>query len=44
MSERSFLSIEGLQKRFGAVTAASIERLEAGRGQLLTLLGPSGCG
>jgi putative spermidine/putrescine transport system ATP-binding protein len=43
-TEPSFLSIQGLRKTYGTVTAADITRLDARRGALLTLLGPSGCG
>jgi putative spermidine/putrescine transport system ATP-binding protein len=43
-ADAAFLSIHGLRKTYGAVTAADVSTLEARQGQLLTLLGPSGCG
>jgi len=38
------VKIEGLTKRFGAVTAVDRVDLEIGRGELFALLGGSGCG
>jgi len=38
------IEIQGLTKRFGAVTAVSELNLSIGEGEFLTLLGPSGCG
>ena len=38
------IGIQGLVKRFGAVTAIEALDLEVGHGELFTLLGPSGCG
>ena len=36
--------LDGVTKRFGAVTALHEASLEVRRGELMTLLGPSGCG
>ncbi len=44
MGEKSFLKLEGLVKRFGAVTAVDDVSLELSRGEILALLGPSGSG
>jgi iron(III) transport system ATP-binding protein len=38
------IRIDGVVKRFGAVTAVDRADLEIGDGELFTLLGPSGCG
>jgi iron(III) transport system ATP-binding protein len=38
------LSVTGLVKRFGAVTAVDDVSLAVNQGELITLLGPSGCG
>jgi iron(III) transport system ATP-binding protein len=38
------ISIRGVVKRFGAVTAVDRAELEVADGELFTLLGPSGCG
>ena len=38
------LSLQGLVKRFGTVTAVDHLSLELQEGEFLTLLGPSGCG
>jgi spermidine/putrescine transport system ATP-binding protein len=38
------LSLEGLSKRFGPVTALQEVSLTVGSGEFVTLLGPSGCG
>ena len=40
----SFLSLTGVQKRFGATTAVQDFNLEAERGEFVSFLGPSGCG
>ena len=40
----TFLRIEGVSKRFGAVTAVDDVSLEIARGEFFALLGPSGCG
>jgi len=40
----ALIEIEGLTKRFGAVTAVSGLSLSVEAGEFLTLLGPSGCG
>ncbi|MCI0547984.1 MAG: ABC transporter ATP-binding protein [Candidatus Rokubacteria bacterium] len=38
------IGLDGVVKRFGAVTAVDRVDLEVGDGELFTLLGPSGCG
>jgi spermidine/putrescine ABC transporter ATP-binding subunit len=38
------VKLEGVTKRFGAVTAVHAVSLEVERGEILALLGPSGCG
>jgi iron(III) transport system ATP-binding protein len=38
------ISLRGVVKRFGAVTAVDRAELEVADGELFTLLGPSGCG
>jgi iron(III) transport system ATP-binding protein len=38
------ISLKGLTKRFGSVTACDAIDLEVGDGEFLSLLGPSGCG
>jgi ABC-type Fe3+/spermidine/putrescine transport system ATPase subunit len=38
------ISLRGVTKRFGAVTAVASASLEIADGELFTLLGPSGCG
>lgn len=40
----AFLRIEGLTKRFGAVTAVDNVTLDVPRGEIFALLGSSGCG
>jgi putative spermidine/putrescine transport system ATP-binding protein len=40
----TFLSLTGVQKRFGATTAVEDFNLEAERGEFVSFLGPSGCG
>ena len=40
----AFLRIEGVSKRFGAVTAVDDVSLDIARGEFFALLGPSGCG
>ncbi len=40
----SFLSVRGVRKSFGPVTAVQDFSLEAERGEFVSLLGPSGCG
>jgi putative spermidine/putrescine transport system ATP-binding protein len=40
----SVISLRGLTKRFGNVTAVDDLHLEVGDGELIALLGPSGCG
>ena len=44
MVESADVVLEGVTKRFGAVTAVNAVSLEVGRGEILALLGPSGCG
>jgi len=44
MGNDDIVRIEGLTKRFGAVTAVDEVDLEIGRGELFALLGGSGCG
>jgi iron(III) transport system ATP-binding protein len=44
MSSGAFLSVEGLGKRFGPVTAVEGASLEVGRADVFALVGPSGCG
>ncbi len=39
-----YIDIEGLEKRFGSVTAVCDFNLEVAPGELIALLGPSGCG
>ena len=39
-----YIEIEGLEKRFGSVTAVCDFNLEVAQGELIALLGPSGCG
>jgi spermidine/putrescine transport system ATP-binding protein len=41
---RGAVSVEGIRKSFGPVTAVRGLSLEVAPGELLTLLGPSGCG
>jgi iron(III) transport system ATP-binding protein len=40
----AMISVDGLTKRFGAVTAVDGADLEVRRGEFMALLGPSGCG
>jgi putative spermidine/putrescine transport system ATP-binding protein len=40
----TFLSLAGVQKRFGATVAVEDFNLEAERGEFVSFLGPSGCG
>ncbi len=40
----AYLGIEGVSKRFGAVTAVDDVSLEIAQGEFFALLGPSGCG
>jgi spermidine/putrescine ABC transporter ATP-binding subunit len=44
MSATIDVELEGVTKRFGAVTAVSEVSLEVAQGEVLALLGPSGCG
>jgi putrescine transport system ATP-binding protein len=44
MTDRSIVRIEGLTKRFGAITAVDKVDLVIERGELFALLGSSGCG
>ncbi|MBY6241396.1 ABC transporter ATP-binding protein [Methylosinus sp. Sm6] len=44
MTDAPLLSIKGVSKRFGAVTALDDVSLEVARGEFFALLGPSGCG
>jgi spermidine/putrescine transport system ATP-binding protein len=43
-SEVPSVALEGVSKRFGALTAVDDIDLELGTGEFFTLLGPSGCG
>jgi spermidine/putrescine ABC transporter ATP-binding subunit len=43
-ADRSFVRIQGVSKRFGDVTALDDASLDIARGEILTLLGPSGGG
>ena len=40
----TFLSLTGIQKRFGTTTAVEDFNLDATRGEFVSFLGPSGCG
>ena len=40
----TFLSVSGIEKRFGAFTALDRVSLDVARGEMVCLLGPSGCG
>ncbi|MBM3572374.1 MAG: ABC transporter ATP-binding protein [Alphaproteobacteria bacterium] len=44
MSDQFVLRLNGVTKRFGAVTAVDSVELKVARGEFLTLLGPSGSG
>jgi spermidine/putrescine ABC transporter ATP-binding subunit len=44
VTEPADVKLEGVTKRFGAVTAVNAVSLEVRRGEILALLGPSGCG
>ncbi len=44
LRDESVVSVRGLTKRFGALTAVDDLNLEVAPGELLALLGPSGCG
>ncbi|MDR1826716.1 MAG: ferric ABC transporter ATP-binding protein [Methylobacteriaceae bacterium] len=44
MSEKGFVSLRNIVKRFGSNTVIDNFSLEIPKGQMLTLLGPSGCG
>ena len=44
MSEKRFISIQGVSKHFGAVPAVQEVDLEIGGGEFFSVLGPSGCG
>jgi putrescine transport system ATP-binding protein len=44
MTDAPLLSIKGVSKRFGAVTALDDVSLEVAKGEFFALLGPSGCG
>jgi putative spermidine/putrescine transport system ATP-binding protein len=44
MSKTAALSLRGLTKRFGAVTAADDVTLDVGEGEFFAMLGPSGSG
>ena len=40
----TLLSVQGLQKQFGGVTAARDVTFSVGRGELVALIGPNGAG
>lgn len=44
MTGEAFISIRGVTKAYGSVTAVNEISLEIGRGEFFGLLGPSGCG
>ncbi len=44
MSEKAYLELRGIQKRFGAFTALDDIDLSIRRGEFVCFLGPSGCG
>src|SRR5262249_11208140 len=43
-TQMTAITIEGVEKRFGAVTAVAGVSLAVRQGEFFTLLGPSGCG
>ena len=44
MNEQGIISICGVSKKFGSVTAVEEVDMEIQRGEFYSLLGPSGCG
>jgi ABC-type Fe3+/spermidine/putrescine transport system ATPase subunit len=38
------VTLQNIEKRYGAVQVCRVDRLEIGEGEVVTLLGPSGCG
>ena len=40
----SYLSLKGITKKYGSVTAVEDFNLEVEKGEFISFLGPSGCG